>query len=99
MEIECCCVVCFDHITVPLTDNFCEEQDLHIHTVYKCESVRYSCICSTQPENLRNLEIVLRILRILRLRSNLEIARNTSIVSTVFWCFKHSSTIKVYVME
>ena len=33
------------------------------------------CICSAQSENLRNLEIALRILRILRLRSNLEIAQ------------------------
>ena len=46
-----------------------------------------SYICSTQSENLRNLEIVLHILRILRLRSNLEIAqpitrlRNTRVQS------------------
>ena len=33
------------------------------------------CICSAQSENLRNLEIALRILRIPRLRSNLEIAQ------------------------
>ena len=32
------------------------------------------CICSVQSENLRYLEIMLRILRILRLHSNLEIA-------------------------
>ena len=32
-------------------------------------------ICSAQSENLRNLEIALRILRIPRLRSNLEIAQ------------------------
>ena len=32
-----------------------------------------SWICSAQSGNLRNLEIALRILRILRLRSNLEI--------------------------
>ena len=56
-------------------------------------------ICSAQCENLRNLEIVLRILRIPRLRSNLTIvarsrdcaailrnlntAHETAIVSTV----------------
>ena len=34
----------------------------------------YVCLCSVQSENLCNLEIVLGILRILRLRSNLEIA-------------------------
>ena len=33
------------------------------------------CICSMQSGNLRNLEVVFRILRILRLRSNLEIAQ------------------------
>ena len=35
----------------------------------------YIYICSAQSENLRNLEIALRILRIPRLRSNLEIAQ------------------------
>ena len=35
-------------------------------------------ICSAQSENLRNLEIAMRILRILRLRSNLEIVQPIS---------------------
>ena len=38
-------------------------------------NLEYTCICSAQSENLRNLEIALRILRIPRLRSNLEIAQ------------------------
>ena len=40
---------------------------------YECRICDAS-ICSAQSENLRNLEIALHILRILRLRSNLEIA-------------------------
>ena len=39
------------------------------------------CLCSAQSENLRNLEIALRILRIPRLRSNLEIAHYTCAIS------------------
>jgi len=43
----------------------------------------YICICSAQSGNLRNLEIALRILRILRLRSNLEIAHHSCAISTL----------------
>ena len=39
------------------------------------------CICSVQSGNLRNLEVVFRILRILRLRSNLEIAHYSCAIS------------------
>ena len=38
-------------------------------------------ICYAQSGNLRNLEIVLRILRSLRLRSNLEIAHYSCVIS------------------
>ena len=43
--------------------------------VYKYMQSPYTCICSAQSENLRNLEIALRILRIPRLHSNLKIER------------------------
>ena len=39
------------------------------------------CICSMQSGNLRNLEVVFRILRILRLRSNLEIVHYSCAIS------------------
>ena len=45
-----------------------------------------SNICSAQSENLRNLEIVLHILRILRLRSNLEIAHPISRLHNYHTC-------------
>ena len=41
----------------------------------------YIYICSAQSENLRNLEIALRILRIPRLRSNLKIEQAISRLS------------------
>ena len=37
-----------------------------------------ACICSTLSRNLCNLEIALRILRILKLRANLEIMHSQS---------------------
>ena len=46
---------------------------------YTLQSV--ACICSAQSGSLRNLEIALCILRILRLRSNLEIAHYSCAIS------------------
>ena len=40
-----------------------------------------ACICSVKSGNLRNLEIALRILRIRKLRTNLEIARQQCAIS------------------
>ena len=45
-------------------------------------------ICSTQSGNLRNLEIALRILRILRLRSNRTIMRDLEIVQLLCAIFR-----------
>ena len=41
----------------------------------------YVCMCSVQSVNLRNLEIALCILRILRLCSNLKIAHSSCAIS------------------
>ena len=50
--------------------------------MWLCQEIQFSnfsqCRCSVQSENLRNHEIALRILRILRLCSNLEIAQPIS---------------------
>ena len=49
---------------------FMREGQLPVRNVYM-----YACICSAQSRNLRNLEMALHILRILKLRANLEIAQ------------------------
>ena len=59
--------------TIPLS--YCCLQVAVISTVYMFRAI------PTQSENLRNLEIALRILRIPRLRSNLEIAHYTCAIS------------------
>ena len=52
----------------------------------KCSDVYYTC--SAQSGNLRNLEIALRILRILRLRSNRTIMRDLEIVQLLCAIFR-----------
>jgi len=46
--------------------------EVYLYTLYNLHT---TCICSAQSGNLRNLEIALRILRIRKLRTNLEIAQ------------------------
>ena len=56
----------------------------------------YTYICSAQSDNLRNLEIALCILRIPRLRSNLEIAQPISrLRSQSQDCITHTRNLKI----
>ena len=55
----------------------------------------WSCSCSVQSRNLRHLEIALRILRIPKLRANLEIARWVLVRGTVAQSRDRDSAISV----
>ena len=59
-------------ISTASTDTYCKYH--MVFEAYKPWIIKFQYICSAQFRNMRNLEIAQRILGILKLRTNLEIA-------------------------
>ena len=57
------------------------------------------CICSAQSENLRNLEIALHILRILRLHSYLEIVHYSCVISRLHNYSAQSDQLRMHTIQ
>ena len=77
-KVKDVCSFTFNSLYIHVCQRLCTYVTQNWH-LYTCRGPHNGlwCICSAQSGNLRNLEIALHVLRILRLRSNLEIVQVT----------------------